>query len=376
MTLHTSPGLECLVFRENSPRDHYGRLKFGPVPHGQGITIGNTFRRILLSNLNGVSITAAKIKNVRSEFSTLPGVRESVLEIFLNLKEIVFFNEFPHLLAPQGKICVSGETQIKARDMQLPEGITLVDPNQHIATLVDSYSEFELTFVLEQGTGYRFWKKDQLLLAKEKNKLIPTLLDSSEPDTSATQEDTFPVEGELENNELIVNEETELEIPVDDGLFFPIDGIFMPINQVNFSVEELPDAGEYLFFEIWTNGSRPPREAFREAALILKELMESCLQESVKETEQPMLWDDVTLASNQSEPTSVESTPIEDLELSLRAYNCLKRAEILTLGDLKNQSYESLLSLRNFGEKSAKEVKGALERYGLHLRYDVTAEEG
>lgn len=389
--------IECVEFRQNSPRDHYGRLVLGPLAPGQGVTLGNTFRRLMLNDLPGVAITAAKLNNARTEFTTLHGIRESVVEIFLNLRDITFFNEFPEVLAPRGRITVeplawdiddeaegqpllvppewetsddknllslerspSGQTSdpellnkmdmdvqstfsvgeynpryITAGDMELPPGIRCVDPTQHIATLVHDQAYFDATFVIEQGTGYRVWKK-------------PTQPQGSgfhPPRTSG---------------------ETDFE-DVKSGLFQPIDGNFMPVKSVNFMVEDMPPVGEYVYFEIITNGSIHPKEAFKQAGAVLTELTRAAVQEVTYEPVTDLEPQLVTLSGATAETEHFNTIYIEQLELSLRAYNCLKRAQILTLADLARQSYQDLLSLRNFGQKSAEEVRKALATYGIEL---------
>jgi DNA-directed RNA polymerase subunit alpha len=343
--------LECVEFQENSPRDHYARLVLGPVAPGQGVTLGNTFRRLLLNDLPGVAITAAQLNDVRTEFVTLPGIRESVVEIFLNLRDIVFFNAFPTVLAPQGKIHIDpapllSETPTEAElariyeprivcagDMELPDGVYCVDPTQPIATLMNTHTPFYLTFILEQATGYRVWKK-------------PT-----QPYGTGfyppRQMDTPHIE------------------PVKSGVFQPIDGHFMPVKVVNFAVHDDPPHGEYIHFEITTNGSMHPHQAFKHAGAMLSEITHATLQDSpallsIEEVVQPM-------GTSTNQMAYFETIAIEQLELSLRAYNCLKRAQILTLADLSRESYQSLLALRNFGQKSAEEVAKALETYGIEL---------
>ena len=363
---NSSAKLECVEFRENNSREHYARLVLGPVSPGQGVTLGNTFRRLLLNDLPGVAITAAKLNDARTEFSTLPGIRESVVEIFLNLRDVVFFNTFPAVLAPQGTIkinvheskdfALTDETTavleetpharnlhaweprvICAGDMTLPEGVYCVDPTQPIATLMNPQTPFDLTFILEQATGYRVWKK-------------PT-----QPYGTGfyppRQMETPQIDG------------------VKSGIFQPIDGNFMPVKLVNFAVHEGPPHGEYIHFEITTNGSVHPHNAFKHAGAILTEITRATLQDpqSLLGTEE--VTKPVETPSQQM--AYFESIAIEQLELSLRAYNCLKRAQILTLADLANESYTSLLALRNFGQKSAEEVTKALETYGIQLAHEV-----
>lgn len=348
---NSSAKLECVEFREKSSRDHYARLILGPVAPGQGVTLGNTFRRLLLNDLPGVAITAAKLNDARTEFVTLPGIRESVVEIFLNLREVVFFNTFPDVLAPQGTITIDSHSitvmdhaaevallsneprLICAGDMHLPQGVQCVDPTQPIATLMNPDTPFHLTFILEQATGYRVWKKP------------------NQPYGTAF----YPPR--------------QIDMPqieqVKSGVFQPIDGNFMPVKIVNFSVHDGPPHGEYIHFEITTNGSVHPYTAFKHAGAILTEITRATLQEphpvvGIEEVSTP-----IDTPTNQT--AYFETIAIEQLELSLRAYNCLKRAQILTLADLSRESYQSLLALRNFGQKSAEEVTKALETYGIEL---------
>ena len=276
---------------------------------------------------------------------SLPGIRESVVEIFLNLRDIVFFNTFPDVLAPQGTITISPRPQtdesksfhtprvICAGDMQLPEGITCVDPTQPIATLMNGDTAFNLTFILEQSTGYRVWKKP----------------------TQSYGTGFYP-SPQIES--------VQIE-QVKSGVFQPIDGNFMPVKNVNFAVHEVQPHGEYIHFEITTNGSIHPHNAFKHAGAILTEITRATLQDprpvvGIDEASTPV---DTTVAQK----AYFENIAIEQLELSLRAYNCLKRAQILTLADLSRESYSSLLALRNFGQKSAEEVAKALETYGIEL---------
>ena len=363
---NSSAKLECVEFRENNSREHYARLVLGPVSPGQGVTLGNTFRRLLLNDLPGVAITAAKLNDARTEFSTLPGIRESVVEIFLNLRDVVFFNTFPAVLAPQGTIkinvheskdfALTDETTavleetpharnlhaweprvICAGDMTLPEGVYCVDPTQPIATLMNPQTPFDLTFILEQATGYRVWKK-------------PTQ-PSGTGFYPPRQMETPQIDG------------------VKSGIFQPIDGNFMPVKLVNFAVHEGPPHGEYIHFEITTNGSVHPHNAFKHAGAILTEITRATLQDPQSLVGTEEVTKPVETPSQQM--AYFESIAIEQLELSLRAYNCLKRAQILTLADLANESYTSLLALRNFGQKSAEEVTKALETYGIQLAHEV-----
>jgi DNA-directed RNA polymerase subunit alpha len=313
----------------------------------------------LLNDLPGVAITATKLNQTRTEFTTIPGIRESVVEIFLNLRDIVFFNTFPDVLAPQGTITIdpieidvssdkvfsanpSAMKTYKPRvicagDMKLPDGVQCVDPTQPIATLVNAETPFHLTFILEQATGYRVWKKPTQPYGTGFHP--PRQVDSPQIEEVKT------------------------------GVFQPIDGNFMPVKVVNFTVHDGPPHGEYIHFEITTNGSVHPHNAFKHAGAILTEITRATLQDprpvvSIEEVTTPV-------DSPSQQMAYFESIAIEQLELSLRAYNCLKRAQILTLADLANESYTSLLALRNFGQKSAEEVTKALATYGIELAHEA-----
>jgi DNA-directed RNA polymerase subunit alpha len=337
--------LKSLQFKQTSLTQSYGRVSFGPVHSGQGLTIGNTLRRILLNDLSGIGVIGAALPGVKSEFSTLPGVRESVVEIFLNLRELVFAHTDesakstkPFTLATL-KTPLTIETFpycLTAGDLDISD-FHLVDPNQHIATFLSKSAaeNFQLTLFLGQGRGYQSWKK-------------------------------LPGVPQVMNQRFF-----EALGPQDSSVTFPIDAVFMPIKQVNFSLQEDSVDGEYIYFEIWTNGSVHPFDAIKSAAKICMKFMASCLLDegprSVDHRKGPESVSQVnekTIEVN----TKFDEIFIEQLELSLRAYNCLKRAKILTLADLANQSFRELMKLRNFGQKSADEVRAALLTYGIELK--------
>jgi len=220
----------------------------------------------------------------------------------------------------------------------------IVDPTQPIATLLspEAAATFQIYLFLSVGRGYQSWKKLPG---------VPQIMGQRffEDFTPPTRSHT--------------------------GTTFPIDAIFMPVKRVNFTIRENLGEGEYIYFELWTNGSLHPLQALRSAAKVCMKVMGACLQ---CVDLQPSLTDDlepgtpgatVPVQYTKSEALpKFESIPIEQLELSLRAYNCLKRAQILTLADLAQQSCSDLLSLRNFGQKSAEEVRAALRTYGIELK--------
>jgi DNA-directed RNA polymerase subunit alpha len=301
--------IECIESNTDTDRSQYGKFVLEPLDRGQGTTVGNALRRVLLSNLEGTAVTAVRIAGVNHEFATIPGVREDVLEILLNLKEIVL-NSYSNQ-RQIGRLLVQGPATVTAGHFDLPSEVEVVDKNQYIATLSPG-STLEMEFQVEKGTGYR---------AIDRNRDEATAVD-----------------------------------------FLQIDAVFMPVRKVNYTVEDARVGGslekDRLILEISTNGSLTPQEALSQAATILVDLfvpLKDITLESIK-TDQT---DDV-------DPTS--QIPIEELQLSVRAYNCLKRAQINSVADLRDYTQEDLLEIKNFGQKSAEEVIEALQkRLGITL---------
>jgi len=361
----SSAQLHSLEFQPLSLTEWYGRLSFGPVLPGQGVTVGNTLRRVLLNDLKGIGVVGAQISGVNSEFSTLPGVRESVAEIFLNLRSLVFTHYMPtekqfsrpREVVPGVKPFAAAQLKkdwsslsetsfpyvVRAGDL-VSRDFKVVDPMQPIATLLspNAAATFHIYIFLSMGRGFQSWKKLPG---------VPQLMGQRffEDFTPPTR--------------------------IHRGITFPIDAIFMPVKQVNFTVRENLSEGEYVQIEVWTNGTLHPLQALRSAAKITMKVMGSCLRCADL---QPSLTDTLALSvpgavvpvqySKSEALPKFELVPIEQLELSLRAYNCLKRAQILTLADLAQQSCSDLLCLRNFGQKSAEEVRAALRTYGVKLK--------
>lgn len=304
--------IDCLVNKTQKNQGQYGKFVLEPLERGQGITVGNSLRRVLLSNLEGAAVTAVRIAGVNHEFAVVEGVREDVLEIMLNMKGIVFksYTKTPQI----GRLVAIGPCTVTADKFDLPSEIELVEPSQYICTLGKG-AKLEMEFRVEKGKGYR---------AIEKGK----------------------------------DEHSSLD-------FLQIDSVFMPVTKVNFSVEEIRFEGEMsdrLTLEIWTNGSIKPEEALSEASRILVDLFTpltdvNSISGQPEETEEP------------EDPTS--QIPIEELNLSVRAYNCLKRAQINTVADLLEYSQDDLLEIKNFGQKSAEEVIEALQQ-----RLGITLAEG
>jgi DNA-directed RNA polymerase subunit alpha len=301
--------VDCIESIIEEDQSQYGRFVIEPLGRSQGTTVGNALRRVLLSNLEGVAITAVRIAGATHEFSTITGVREDVLDILLNMKEIILrsYSSQPQI----GRLLVQGPSKVTAGHFELPSEVEVVNPEQYVATVADGHT-LEMEFRIERGQGYR---------AVERSKDDATALD-----------------------------------------FIQIDSIFMPVRKVNYSVEEVVVSGsmqrDRLTMDIWTNGSLTPQQAMSQAADILVDLF--------------MPLKDVTLEPKFDEEVKEEDPnnqiPIEELRLSVRAYNCLKRAQINSVADLLDFSQEDLLEIKNFGQKSAEEVIEALqERLGITL---------
>ncbi|GAB4320392.1 MAG: DNA-directed RNA polymerase subunit alpha [Leptolyngbyaceae cyanobacterium] len=302
--------VECLDTKtDDRDRSQISRFVIEPLERGQGTTLGNALRRVLLSNLEGAAITAVRIAGVSHEFATVPGVREDVLDILLNMKKVVLksYSSQPQI----GRLLVQGPMTVTAEHFELPSDVELVDPSQYIATLSPN-STLEMEFRIEKGKGYR---------AVDKGRDDSTALD-----------------------------------------FMQIDSVFMPVRKVNYSVEDarVGDAMEKdrLIMEVWTNGSLTPQEALSQAANILVDLFNPLKEITIE----PLDKED----DEDNDPTN--QIPIEELQLSVRAYNCLKRAQINSVADLLDYSQEDLLEIKNFGAKSAEEVVEALQqRLGITL---------
>lgn len=314
--------IECIESKILKNQNFCSKFVLEPLERGQGTTVGNALRRVLLSSLEGAAVTAVRISGYNPdanggheiatashEFATIKGVREDVLEILLNMKEIVFKS---YASNPQmGRLSASGPGTITAAQFSLPSEVEAVDPNQYVATLSEN-AKLEMEFRIEKGTGYR--------------------------PISRANDETASLD------------------------FLPIDAVFMPVTKVNYTVEAARVDGasgkDRLLLEITTNGSLKPEEALSHAAGILVDLF-SPLKDLTLESIQDNISEDDDPAGQ---------IPIEELQLSVRAYNCLKRAQINSVADLLDYSHEDLLEIKNFGQKSAEEVVQALQqRLGITL---------
>jgi DNA-directed RNA polymerase subunit alpha len=306
--------IKCLKSEKIQSGACHGQFIINSLQTGQGITIGNQLRRVLLGDLGGIAISAVRIAGITHEFSTIPGVREDILEILLNLKGIVLKSKTKKVQF--GRLKVQGPSVITADLIQLPSDLEIINPNHYIATISTS-NLLEIEFKFEYGTGYR--------LASQ----------------SFSEED--------EN-------------------YLQLDTIFMPIQKVDFKIENVYDTNnnisEKLLLDIWTNGSISPNDALESAAQIIIDLFGLLLNN--KETNESNQLDLKTQSISIEPYTNIA---IEELQLSVRAYNCLKKAQINTVGDLLQYSPEKLQELKNFGRKSADEVFSTLKnKLGIILK--------
>lgn len=296
--------VECVESSTEEDFSQYSRFILEPLERGQGTTIGNALRRVLLSNLEGTAVTAVRIAGVNHEFATIPGVREDVLEILLNMKQMVLRS---YTAEPQiGRLFIQGPTTVTSSQFELSADVEVVNPNQCVATL-SADATLEMEFKIERGRGYS-------------------------PVTK------------------VGGEAAALD-------FLQIDAVFMPVHKVNYSVEEARVGEDIekdrLILELWTNGSLKPEEALGQAATLLVDLFNPLKDVTYKPVDE----------TETEEEDETNKLPIEQLNLSVRAYNCLKRAQINSVADLMDYTQEDLLEIKNFGAKSAEEVIEALQNH-------------
>lgn len=305
------PKIEIVEINEDNT---YGKFVVEPLERGYGTTLGNSLRRILLSSLPGAAVSSIKIQGVLHEFSTIPGVVEDVSEIILNIKDIagIMYSDEPVIL----KIEAEGPGEIKAGDILTGSEVEILNKDLHIATLEDDaklYMELEMT----NGRGY---------VPAERNK-----------------KDNQPI-----------------------GVI-PIDSIYTPVKKVNFKVEntrvgQITDYDK-LTLEVWTDGTIKPDEATSLGAKILNEHLNLfiTLTEHVNDVE-------IMVEKEEDKKEKVLEMTIEELDLSVRSYNCLKRAGINTVDELTQKTEEDMMKVRNLGKKSLEEVQQKLDELGLSLK--------
>ena len=297
--------------------DTFGRFSAQPFERGFGTTIGNALRRILLSSIDGAAITAVQIDGVLHEFSSIPGVVEDTTDIILNLKQIPFrvHSDHPETLT----LSAEGPGTVRAGDIQAGANVEVLDPDLAIATLSEE-GKISMEMRLKRGRSY------------------------------VTADRNF-----------------------DDDLgigFIPVDSVHSPVRKVNYAVEDarLGQTTDYdkLTLEVWTNGAINPQDAVAQAAKLLKDHMAIFInfEEAPEE--------DLDFPSTEDERLLEQfGRSVDELELSVRSYNCLKNADIKTIGDLVTKSEMEMLKTKNFGRKSLNEIKDILAEMGLSLGMDV-----
>ncbi|MDR0294290.1 MAG: DNA-directed RNA polymerase subunit alpha [Oscillospiraceae bacterium] len=308
------PRIECIGTDEDSS---YGKFIVEPLERGYGTTLGNSLRRILLSSLPGTAVTTVKIAGVQHEFSTVPGVKEDVTELILNIKGIIAKIHSPGVKTVY--IEASGEGEVKAGDIRADSEVEILNPDLHIATLAgDGRLEMELT--MSHGRGY---------VPAERNKPTQAVI----------------------------------------GLI-PVDSIYTPVLKVNFSVENTRVGNmtdfDKLTLEVWTDSTLSARDAVSLGAKILADLL--------------MIFTDLSEELGRSSTVVVKpeshrdkmlEMTIEELDLSVRSFNCLKRAGINSVEDLVGKSENDMMKVRNLGRKSLEEVMNKLQTMSLSLREEI-----
>ena len=302
------PRIECLKLDNDNM---YAKFVCEPLERGYGITLGNSLRRILLSSLPGAAITSIKVGGVQHEFTTIPGIVEDVVEIILNLKNVrlkIHDNEEKNL-----KIDVDGEGEVTAGDIVGDANVEILNPDLHICTIAEG-GKLHMELTANRGRGYNPSSKN-----KNANQPIGVIA---------------------------------------------IDSIYTPVKKVNFYVEntrvgQITDYDK-LTIELWTDGSLAPDEALSLAAKVMNEHLALFidLSEATKNTE-------IMVEKEESKKEKVLETTIEELDLSVRSYNCLKRAGIINVEDLTNKTEEDMMKVRNLGRKSLEEVTNKLHSLGL-----------
>ncbi len=288
---------------------NYASYDIEPLEAGYGSTLGNSLRRVLLSSLSGAAVTSIKIDGVQHEFQDVPGVKEDVTDIVLNVKRLRLrsFSDRPVTM----RIEVTGERQITGADIQAPSTIEIVNPDAYICTVDDPNARFEMELMVESGKGY-----------------VP-----------AESKEDQPI-GQI-----------------------PVDAIFSPVERVSYTVSNtrVGQMTNYdkIVLQIWTDGTITPDEALRQASHILVQHFQMIAEWNEPGIVEPAI---PTLpgATSFQIPQKIYDTPIEELDLSVRAYNCLKRSNITKVGQVLTMSRDDLLAVRNFGEKSLTELADRL----------------
>ena len=311
-----------LEFDKKNKSEYYGKLSAGPFERGYGVTIGNSLRRMLLSSIEGAAIVAVKFEGIFHEFSSIPGVVEDVTEIILNLKQVNLelkgeeaYKRIYIKASKPGTIC--------AKDITADPDVVVLNPDLPILT-IDQNGEVEMEMIVQKGRGY--------------------------------------VSADKHN---IENESVQM---------IPMDSSFSPIEKITFHVEDtrVGQSTDYdsLVMELWTNGGITPEDAVAHAAKIVKDHMQIFINfDEEPEPVQPQVDE------KKQKVLANMAKCVEELELSVRSYNCLKNANIQTIAELVQKTDGEMLKTRNFGRKSLNEIKEILEDMGLHLGMKVDEED-
>ena len=301
------PKIECV-----ESKDNFGRFTIEPLEKGFAVTLGNAMRRVLLGHLQGAAVTRVKIEGIHHEFSTIPHVTEDTVDFLLNVKAL----RLKPVAGRAGKLVleVEGEKRITAADIKISSDFEITNPDLYLASLDSPDARLYVEFDIELSKGYR----------------------EAEPADS-------------------------LAVDV-----IPVDAIFTPIRKVNFTVEPVhigqESSRERMHLEVWTDGTISPQEAVSQSAQILIEQLSpfaSFTRVALVEPEKEPI--------SQSIPSEIYNMPVEQLNLSVRTLNCLRRGNITTVGEVMTKGQKELMSLRNFGQKSMQELKERFEALGLTL---------
>jgi DNA-directed RNA polymerase subunit alpha len=301
-------------FRVEEEEERRGRYVAEPLPRGLGHTLGNSLRRVMLSGLEGAAVTKVRIEGVSHEFSTISGVKEDVVDIILNVKDLKFILERDEPV--ELEVVKQGPGEVRASDIEIKADVEVVDPDAYLATVSEGGS-LEMRLTVEKGNGY---------VRAEQNK-----------------SDADPI-----------------------GVM-AVDSIFSPVQRVTYAVSETRAGArtdlDSLYIEVFTDGRIPPRRALQEAARQLTEILglftdgyEGSRAEARSRIGRPVISDE---------------RPVEDLELTVRSYNCLKREGVDTIGQLATMTEEELMNIRNLGMKSVDEIRSKLIEYGYTLESEV-----
>jgi DNA-directed RNA polymerase subunit alpha len=303
-------------FRVEEEEDRRGVFVAEPLPRGLGHTLGNSLRRVMLSGLEGAAVTKVRIEGVSHEFSTIPGVKEDVVDIILNVKGLKFELERDEPI--ELEITKQGPSEVRASDIELKADIEVVDPDAYIASVSEG-GNLEMRLTVEKGQGY---------VRTEQNK--------SEADPIGVM---------------------------------AVDSSFSPVQRVNYSVSETRAGArtdlDSLTLEVFTDGRISPRKALQEAARQLVDILGLFTDGHDRSSRTEM-------RSRIGRPVITDERPVEDLELTVRSYNCLKREGVDTIGQLATMTEEELMNIRNLGMKSVDEIRSKLIEYG----YTLESEEG